>query len=132
MTDLDRYLQKAIGDALTSSTFKLYGQRPPGDANAIMPYATVTVAKDAIPNKSMNLYRAISTITLYDEYREYGGMLAINEASDLVVTALTGDLDIDNFHLAGGWLLGTSSGIDRTGSVDIYRKILRFQHLISE
>ena len=132
MTDLDRYLQKAIGEALTSSTFKVYGQRPPGDAGAIMPYATVTISKEPFPAKGCNLWRATSTITLYDEYREYGGMKAINEASDLVVTALVGDLVIDNFNIAGGFMLSSDTGIDRTGSVDIYRKIIRFQHLISE
>jgi hypothetical protein len=132
MTDLDRYLQKAIGAALTTGTFKVYGQRPPGDANTTMPYCTVTVSKEPFPAKGCNLWRATSTVTLYDEYREYGGMKAINEASDAVVTAMVGDLSIDNFHLAGGFMLSSDSGIDRTGSVDIYRKVLRFQHLISE
>ena len=132
MTDLDRYLQKAIGAALTTSTFKVYGQRPPGDAGIVMPYCTVTVSKEPFPAKGCNLWRATSTVTLYDEYRENGGMLAINQACDAVVTSLTGDLNIDNFHLAGGFMLSSDSGIDRTGSVDIYRKILRFQHLISE
>ena len=130
MTDLDRYLQKAIGVALTTSTFKLYGQRPPGDA--AVPYATVTISKEPFPAKGCNLWRATSTVTLYDEYREYGGMKAINEACDLVVTAMVGDLVIDNFNFAGGFMLSSDSGIDRTGSVDIYRKVMRFQHLISE
>ena len=130
MTDLDRYLQKAIGEALTTSTFKLYGQRPPGEA--AVPYATVTISKEPVPSKCAILWRATSTVTLYDEYREYGGMKAINEACDLVVTAMIGNLVIDNFNLAGGFMISSDTGIDRTGSVDIYRKVMRFQHLISE
>ena len=134
MIDPNRYVRDAVINAITDLPFKAYGQVPP--SAAVPPYAIVSVSCRQMAIKNLTAYNATITITLYNEFREFGGRKKMDELSDTILSIMTpanySYLLIENFNHAGCVLSSSDENASNDNSVSIYQKTLIFNSLINQ
>ena len=104
---------------------------------AAIPYAVITsVSLQPKPARGATETIATVTISIYDEFKENGGMLRLDNLTqqilNLLVPANSIYLSIENYnHVICKYLDVFNDTVD-VGAAVVYRNTLRIEHLVSQ
>lgn len=115
----------------------IYDAVAPAGAGVSLPYVVIR-SVDAIPipmRDEAPEYRAIVNLDIFDEYREYGGSLAVDDISTLIMNAMipTNQSNLPPLttlsHILSR-LIRTTLNTEYIGSVQVFQKRLTVEHFL--
>ena len=118
-----------------NSICPIYDTLPPNSAT--IPYAVITsVALSPKPARGATETIATVTLSIYNEFKENGGMLNLDNLTQQILNLLVPEdfnyLSIENYnHVICKYLDVFNDTVD-VGAVTVYRNTLRIEHLVSQ
>ena len=129
-----KYIRKMYKDSL-SSILPIFDSLPTGTAT--IPYGVIS-SISLSPRPARGAKEVIATVTLqiFDEFKENGGMLRIDNKTQQILNLLVPEtfvyLSIENFNHVICKLLDCFNDTIDISAVTVYRNTLRIEHLVSQ